>query len=209
MPTQAKEVFHGFAKDEFYLVRGGTPVSLEAFAVNPRKYIRSETAYIALLRHVGGILGTELNDEQFRELMAQARLVPCVGPIRTDGITNGGTIRSSERQCYGTKEYLIQVPINGGWVTVASQACLNPVYGFAPPPPPLPPPPPVVAAAPMIVVPASIDYSIRGSTTTFSLPGIFLPGTLVQIGCAECCIEYVSVPALFLSGQPVQSNTGD
>jgi hypothetical protein len=145
--AQTATTYHGFVMDEFYLGHGGTPATFEQVATNPMSVFRSRTAFDTLKTHFSGYLGRLLSDEEFRVLLLSndVRLVPCVGRIDTAGITNTGRVGWRERNCY-RGESLIQLRINGGWVTVASQGCFNPVRGDMPPPPPLvisvsPPPP--------------------------------------------------------------------
>src|SRR5690606_32033513 len=71
VPAQAaaREVYHGFVKDAYYLGRGGTPASFEQVADNPLAIFRSEAAYMNLRAHVSTYLGRPLSDAEFRALL--------------------------------------------------------------------------------------------------------------------------------------------
>ena len=147
--AQAKEEYHGFVKDQWYLVKGGKEVSPKDFSDNPMRYMRSPAAYTALRDHAAQVVGVPMSDQDFRQLIVSddVRLVECVGRIKTEGITNTGKIGRHERACY-PKERLMQVKVSGGWMNLLSLGCYNPIEGERPPQPRLDPPPPKPADPP-------------------------------------------------------------
>lgn len=202
-PAQANETYHGFAKQKHYVSAGGEPASLEQAGIEPMSVFRSAAAYAAFRAHFGSFeAGRPYTDEETRELFLspRMRLIDCVGSINTAGITNSGRVGFSNRGCYSNAKYgveqLIQFQLEDGrWVTIASLWCFNPVKGKLPEP--------LVSKKRVAILPTEpvlIDYSIKGSTTVFQTKDLFLGGTVSQIGCPECCIEYVFTPAIFISG---------
>lgn len=179
-PASAKEVFHGFVKDQYYLIRGGTPASLEQIAANPLAIFRSQLAYDNLRAHIGSMIGRPLSDGDFRSLMRSddVRLVSCVGSVDTSGVTDSGRFGFHRRGCY-IGEMLIQVRLEDGrWLTVASQGCYNPVRGevpYLPPPvayaPPPPPPPALVTRYRLVPFGTGTSVSnIQGIVGGIALP---------------------------------------
>lgn len=134
--AQAKEEFHGFVKDPYYLIKGGKEVPPKEFAKNPQKYMRSAVAYAVLLEHVSLVMGRPINDQAFRDLIVSddVQIVRCDGRIKTDGITDGGKVGRHERACY-PGEHLLQVKVPGGWMNLFSLGCYNPIEGERPPAP--------------------------------------------------------------------------
>lgn len=146
-PALAREVYHPFVKDQFYLARGGTPATFEQVADDPLSVFRSRAAYDAFRAHVSGYLGRNLDDAQFRYLLRSdsIRLVPCTGTIDTAGVTDSGRFGWRVRACY-ENEMNIELRLDDGrWVIVGSQACWNAIRGELPS---LPPPPPTITFAP-------------------------------------------------------------
>lgn len=134
----AEPAHHPFVKSPFYHGnKGGRAVPLHLFAQDPTRYMRSPEAYRQLLQHVTTALERTVDDSGFRSLIVgpEARLIDCQGSINTAGITNAGQVGWRERQCY-PGEYLIQVRLPGGWMTIASQGCYNPVRSARPADPP-------------------------------------------------------------------------
>lgn len=195
-PALAREVYHGFVKDTYYLGRGGTAATLEQVAANPLSVFRSELAYANLRAHIGSYLGSPLTDADFRVLMRSdaVRLVPCVGQIDTSGVSNSGRFGWHKRNCY-RDELLIQIRLpDGRWLTVASQGCYNPVRGEVPLLPPvvvIPPPPPEVPKKVCRMVPVRQESPRQEFT--------FLPGFVLENCCPDC------VPTTFIPGLILQN----
>jgi hypothetical protein len=195
VPAAAKEVYHPFVKDQFYLARGGTPATFEQVAANPLAVFRSKVAYDAFRAHVSGILGEDLDDSSFRELLRsnRVRLVPCVGTNDTAGVTDSGRFGRRVRACY-RKEMNIEVQLKDGrWQKAGSQACWNAVYGELPQP----------LSAPVVqMVPRTVYVqSPQRHTIVTETPGIFVSGTVITVGCA-CCGQQtvVGTPSVFIPG---------
>ena len=188
--ASAKEVYHGFVKDPFYLGRGGTPAALAEVANNPLSIFRSRLAYDTLRSHFGEYLGRPLSDEDFRALLLsdRVRLVPCYGMVDTSGVTDSGRFGWHLRACY-RGEMLIELTLDDGRrVIVASQACYNAVRGRVPTKVvvtyQMPPPPPVekkircrvVTSRQVTVVPQYRNYG----------------GVVIQGCCFNCGPGYVN-----------------
>ena len=172
--SQAQGRGASYAKDQYYIGKGGTPPSLPAFAANPRKYLRSEAAYQSLKGGFASALGTSLSDAGFQQLLNsdQVRLVPCRGKITTAGILPNGTVGWGERDCY-QDEWLIQVQTPSGvWQTVASQGCFNLVK-------PTPPPPPKTCRFVTTAVQQLPDTFVN--IKDFNSCGCFIPGMTLHV----------------------------
>lgn len=113
------ETLRSYAAPSYYLGAGGQPPTLQQFAVEPRRYFRSEVAYRSFRAEA-------LGGRDLALLLQQGRVqtVPCTGFIYTSGLTAAGEISWFERACY-PREELIQVRDTGQWRTVASLGCLN------------------------------------------------------------------------------------
>lgn len=119
--------YQSYVKDPYYLGVGGTPPTLDEFAVNPRAYLRSEAAYLSLKNGFAELLGRSLSDEAFSRLLASDQVRAeryCVGYINTAGITPAGGVKWSVRGCY-LGEKLIELKVHNQWQVVASQGCFN------------------------------------------------------------------------------------
>lgn len=127
--------YHPFVKDSHYLGIGRTSAALSQVASEPLHYLRSEAAYNTLRTHLGAYIeGAPLSNAEFRQLLEsdRLRLVPCVGAIKTAGITESGQVGWSVRSCYDA-EQLLELKVSDSWIVVASQGCYNPVQStFAP-----------------------------------------------------------------------------
>ena len=134
--TVSAQVYHGFVKDPYYLIKGGKEVSPQDFAADPMRYMRSPTTYTVLREHVALVIGRPVDDAAFRKLIVSddVKLVQCVGRLKTDGITDAGKVGRHERGCY-PGERLMQVRVPGGWMNLLSLGCYNPIEGERPPPP--------------------------------------------------------------------------
>ncbi len=144
LPASAQGSAQSFVQDEFYLGHeGGSPPSLQAFAENPRAYLRSEAAYTALRQRFATVLGrSSLSEEDFTELLNsdQVRLRSCssFGRFQTMGIlTTDVVVQSPRTTCYAGEKF-IEVLVHGQWIVAASQGCFNPVT--IPPVSVIPPP---------------------------------------------------------------------
>ena len=115
--AQAKDEYHGFVKDSYYLIKGGKQVSPNDFAIDPLKYMRSPAVYTALREHVSQVVGRPVDDRAFRRLIVSndVRVVECVGRIKTDGITDTGKVGRHERACY-PGERLMEAKVPDGWM---------------------------------------------------------------------------------------------
>jgi|GEM_PF-1851546 len=185
-----------FVIDEYYLGAGGKPPELATFANDPRAFLRSEDAYIALKKGFADKLGhSALSDVEFEQILAgdQVRLVNCTGRINTAGINRKGNVGWSTRSCYAG-EKLIELRVGNNWQLVASQGCFNlvrpisPVPTFIPKPKPKPQPKPPsleVTSGPLLHSPKVFIQQTPGLTVhSCACPGnhschsdIYLPGT--------------------------------
>ena len=206
-PAEARETYHGFVKDQYYLVRGGTPATLEQVASNPLAVFRSQLAYDNLRAHIGAMIGRPLSDTDFRTLMLSddVRLIPCVGSVDTSGVTDSGRFGFHLRACY-RGEMLIQVRLQDGrWLTVASQGCYNPVRGEVPSLPPvavfveIPPPP------------SAVSYRLKrlGEVVTPG-PSLSVGGNVFEVfvcpqGCECKDGVIISTPRITTGGFPTTS----
>jgi hypothetical protein len=123
----AASSFQSYAKDVYNLGVGGMPPTLSDFAVNPRAYLRSETAYQSLKQGFEESLNRSLSDAEFSALLASNQVrsdLDCVGRINTAGINQADVIGWSSRKCY-FDEKLIELQVNDKWQVVASQGCFN------------------------------------------------------------------------------------
>jgi len=205
-PAEAKEVYHGFVKDQYYLAHGGTPATFEQVDENPLAVFRSQLAYDNLRAHIGAMIGRPLSDTDFRSLLRSddVRLVPCVGPVDTSGVTDSGRFGFHKRACY-RGEMLIQVRLQDGrWLTVASQGCYNPVRGEVPS---LPPPPVVEEAPPP---PDVVSYRMKrlGEVVTPG-PSLSVGGYVTNVCPADCVCDangrIISTPTITTGGFPTTS----
>lgn len=199
-PAEARDVYHGFVRDTYYLGRGGTPATFEQVASNPLSVFRSQLAYDNLRAHIGAAIGRPLSDADFRTLLRSdnIRLVPCVDSVDTSGVTDTGRFGWHRRSCY-RNEMLIQVRLTDErWLTVASQGCYNPVRGEVPSSPPPPPPPPEVKKVVCRMVPVRQSATPRQDFT-------FLPGFVLE-NCCPDCVPNTFIPGMLLQNQ---SSSGD
>lgn len=191
----AREVYHGFVNDQFYLGRGGTPATFEQAADNSQVVFRSQLAYDNLRAHVGASIGRPLSDADFRSLLKSddVRLVPCVGKIDTSGVNDAGSFDWRKRACY-RGEMLIQVRLaDGSWLTVASQGCYNPVRGEKP------------ILEPGIKTDTPVKKKqcrfVTMSSQSRSSQGAFIAALLLE-GCSP---QYIQ--SLLLQGSPIDNMT--
>lgn len=212
----ASPVYHPFVKQPFYHGKpGGRAVPLHEFAKAPMRYLRSEEAYQALLAHVSEALGRPVDDAAFRSLITSddVRLIDCRGPIATAGITAAGQVGWGQRACY-PGEHLLQVRVPGGWMTIASQGCYNPVRGERPAPPPTPstvPPekekePPAAPPRQLTVVPIPVLPAARPSASIHGLiPGQTRVIVTDAVHSAACIPLYTPGATVVVPGSPIMT----
>ena len=141
LPASAQGTAQSFVQDPYYLGLGGTPPTLLEFADNPRMYLRSEAAYVALRQRFADVLGLDtLSEQGFQELLRsdQVRLRPCTdfGRFRTYGVLPTNVVVDSSRTTCYVNEKFIEVNVRGVWKVAGSQGCFNPVILVRPPQPP-------------------------------------------------------------------------
>lgn len=205
-PVEARETYHGFVKDQYYLVQGGTPATLEQVASDPLEVFRSQLAYDNLRAHIGAMIGQPLSDSDFRSLIVSddVRLIPCVGSVDTSGVTDTGRFGFHKRKCY-RGEMLIQVRLQDGrWLTVASQGCYNPVRGEVPSLPP-------AAVDEQPAQPFVVSYRMkRGAEVVTPGPALNVGGNVVEVFvCPPDCVceggRIISTPRITTGGFPTTS----
>jgi len=119
-----------FAKNPYYLGRGGTPPTLSALASDPNRYFASRAAYTAVRDVVAQVGQVSLaSDADWGNFLNSGRvqLEACNGArIETSGLRSDGSIGWFSRSCYvGEQLIMVHDGRSGQWVAVASLGCLN------------------------------------------------------------------------------------
>lgn len=140
MPA-ASQSLGPFAKNSYYLGKGGTPPTLTALAADPTRYFASRAAYSAVrdvMAQVGQVsLASDADWGNFLN-SGRVRLDACNGArIETSGLRRDGSIGWFSRNCYANEQLImVHDQRSNQWVAVASLGCLNLVRKVTAPPQP-------------------------------------------------------------------------